>query len=297
MHKVYEIERVKETGCLRIVKQLDTIHSKKMFRKFCMKNYWHSRKPLRLGFQLEGESKEPCYQVIPHAFSGRPSICFAQFEPEERTKIVAENIAPAGKPTRRGSLETAIQACRRCPLGSYRIQAVPGTGPLSARVMFVDSGPGLKDDVHGNPLSGTAGKLFDKILISIGLSRETVFITNVVKCRPMSDPSQPQALGNDRPPAPEELAACRRFLDEQIRLVRPKCIVTLGSVPTKVLLGSRFEISKVRGRWNTYRVPGKKRLSVRVLPTWHPVVLLRVPELKKDVWTDMKSLREALSSK
>ena len=202
--------------------------------------------------------------------------------------------APAAAPVS-GLRELAerIHACRACPLGSSRLKAVPGVGTGEARVMVIGEGPGYQEDHQGEPFVGPSGQLLDKILESIGLSRRTVFIANVVKCHPMKDPSDPEARGNDRPPTPEEMAACRPFLDEQIRLLAPKVIVTLGASAARAILGEA-SITAIRGQWRSYAPAGGGE-PVKVLPTFHPAALLRNPNLKKDVWTDMKNLRKELS--
>ena len=191
------------------------------------------------------------------------------------------------------SLREQVEACRKCPLGGQRLRSVFGVGDPKAKVLFVGEGPGFQEDRQGEPFVGKAGQLLDKILASIGLSRQTVYIANIVKCHPMINPADPDARGNDRPPTPEEIAACRPYLDSQIHLIAPKVIVTLGSVATKTLLGEDVSITKVRGLWREYRVPGDG-LTARLLPTFHPAALLRNPELKRDVWTDMKNLKKAL---
>lgn len=191
------------------------------------------------------------------------------------------------------TLREQVEACRKCPLGSQRLRSVFGVGDPKARVMFVGEGPGFQEDRQGEPFVGKAGQLLDKILASIGLSRQTVYIANIVKCHPMLNPADPEARGNDRPPTPQEIAACRPYLDEQVRLISPKVIVTLGSVATKTLLGEDVSITRVRGLWREYRVPGEGR-AIRLLPTFHPAALLRNPELKRDVWTDMKNLKKVL---
>jgi DNA polymerase len=217
--------------------------------------------------------------------------------------LAAAAPAPAKAAPRRGErpkaevfaeLSEKIKACRACPLGAARIQAVPGVGSPDAKVMFVGEGPGFDEDHRGEPFVGRSGQLLDKIMASIGLSRQTVYIANIVKCHPMVDPSDPEKRGNDRPPSPEEIAACRGWLDTQIRTIRPRVIVTLGAVPARVLLDDATGITKIRGRWRTYD-PGEGAPSVRLLPTFHPAALLRNPDLKRDVWEDMKNLREELS--
>jgi len=171
---------------------------------------------------------------------------------------------------------------------------VPGVGSPTAQVMFVGEGPGFDEDHKGEPFVGRSGQLLDKIMAAIGLSRETVYIANIVKCHPMKDPSDPEQHGNDRPPSPEEIAACRGWLDAQIRAIAPRFIVTLGAVPARVLLGDATPITKIRGAWRAYD-PGGGAAAVRLMPTFHHAALLRNPNLKRDVWDDMKNLREELS--
>lgn len=198
------------------------------------------------------------------------------------------------------ALAREISTCRRCPLGSTRLNAVPGVGSTEAQVLFIGEGPGYEEDRRGEPFVGKSGQLLDRILASIGLSRRSdagqgrVFIANIVKCHPMKDPSDPQARANDRPPTPEEIAACRPYLERQIQALSPRVIVTLGAVATQALLGTSAPLKSLRGRWRLYEPPDGGA-AVKVLPTFHPAALLRDPALKAAVWEDMKSLRRELS--
>lgn len=205
----------------------------------------------------------------------------------------AEKPADA-KAGRLKELAETVGACRSCPLGSQRLNAAFGVGSAHAQVLFIGEGPGYEEDRRGEPFVGRAGQLLDKIFASIGLSRKSVYIANIVKCHPMKDPAHPDARGNDRPPTPEEIAACRHFLDEQIALISPRVIVTLGSVATRVMLGTEEPITRIRGQWRSY-CPANGR-PVKLLPTFHPAALLRNPNLKKDVWIDMKNLRAELAA-
>ncbi len=196
------------------------------------------------------------------------------------------------KKTALEALSAEIRACRRCPLGQTRLQAVPGVGFPDARVVFVGEGPGYQEDRKGEPFVGPAGQLLDKILASIGLSRQTVYIANVVKCHPMKDPSNPDLRGNDRPPLPEEAAACMPFLQRQLAVISPEIIVALGASALRALAPQVAGLTKVRGTWMSYSLPDGK--TFKLLPTYHPAALLRNPNWKKDVWTDMKALRQEL---
>lgn len=225
---------------------------------------------------------------------------------ETDKKTPAEKIRDAGREARdtvvrptgdaMAALAKEIRACRKCRLGNSRLNAVVGVGNTSAKVVFVGEGPGFQEDHKGEPFVGRSGQLLDKILDTVlGLKREDVYIANIVKCHPMKDPESPESHGNDRPPDPEEISACRPYLDRQLVLIKPKCIVTLGSVATKVLLGVTQGISLMRGKWHDYPVdlfgPGH---PIKVLPTYHPAALLRNSNLKRETWEDMKMLKAFL---
>ncbi|MBI5744045.1 MAG: uracil-DNA glycosylase [Elusimicrobia bacterium] len=202
------------------------------------------------------------------------------------------------EPADMDSLSEKVRNCRKCGLGHARLNAVFGVGSPKAKVVFVGEGPGFQEDHKGEPFVGRSGQLLDKILETVlGLKRSEVYIANIVKCHPMKNPETPEAHGNDRPPTPEEISACRPYLDEQLRAIRPACIVTLGSVATKVLLGTDKGISLVRGRAYDYPVelfgPGH---PIKVIPTYHPAALLRNPNLKRDTWEDMKLLKSFLET-
>jgi len=219
-------------------------------------------------------------------------------------KSVLKTAKPAGKAGQKSgaagaemaALAEEIRKCRKCQLGSSRLNAVVGVGAPDAKVVFVGEGPGFQEDHKGEPFVGRSGQLLDKILDTVlGLKREDVYIANIVKCHPMSNPENPEAHGNDRPPTIDEISACRPYLDRQLLLIKPRCIVTLGSVATKVLLGVTQGISSMRGRWHDYPVelfgPGH---PIKVMPTYHPAALLRNPNLKRDTWEDMKMLKAFL---
>jgi uracil-DNA glycosylase len=240
----------------------------------------------------DGGRAQVCPDTPAHGSAAAPPA------PKRATEPYGEGVPPAHAAERQGTLaELAekIHACRACELGKYRIQAVPGVGALDAKVMCVGEGPGFQEDHDGEPFVGRSGQLLDKILESIGLSRKTnVYIANIVKCHPMKDPSDPEQRANDRPPTPEEMAACRGWLEAQIRAIKPKVIVTLGASPARALLDDMTPITKLRGQWRSYE-PGGGLPPIKLLPTFHPAALLRNPDLKRDVWNDMKSLREELS--
>jgi DNA polymerase len=171
------------------------------------------------------------------------------------------------------AIRTALGDCRRCPLCSQRQNIVFGAGDPNAQLVFVGEGPGGEEDRQGEPFVGAAGELLTRIIQAIRLTREQVYIANIVKCRPP---------GN-RNPKPEEIAICMPYLERQIRAIHPRFIVALGSVAARTLLGGPTPISKLRGRFHDYD-------GIRLLPTYHPAYLLRNPAAKRDVWEDMQML-------
>ncbi|MGH8443128.1 MAG: uracil-DNA glycosylase [Nevskiaceae bacterium] len=178
-------------------------------------------------------------------------------------------------------LQAAVAACRQCRLCETRTNTVFGVGPRNAPLMVVGEGPGADEDAKGEPFVGRAGRLLDEMLRAIGRSRGTdTFIANVVKCRPP---------GN-REPAEDEAARCRPFLEQQLRLVRPKLIVALGRVAAQRLLVTDTPIGKMRGQ--TYRWgPDETPLMV----TYHPAYLLRNPADKAKSWEDLKRFHRFLA--
>ncbi len=233
-----------------------------------------------------GVKRTPAVAVpaVPEPAAGRPAP--AAEAPKTMT------LSPADM----DQLAEKVKACRKCGLGHARLNAVFGVGSYKAKVVFVGEGPGFQEDHQGEPFVGRSGQLLDKILETVlGLKRSDVYIANIVKCPPLKNPESPESHGNDRPPTPEEISACRPYLDEQLRAIKPLCIVTLGSVATKVLLGTDKGISTVRGKVYDYPVelfgPGH---PIKVIPTYHPAALLRNPNLKRDTWEDMKMLKAIL---
>jgi DNA polymerase len=175
-------------------------------------------------------------------------------------------------------LREDLGECTRCKLHLQgRRQIVWGVGNPEADLMFVGEGPGADEDIQGIPFVGRAGQLLTKIIESIGLTRDQVYIANVVKCRP------PQ----NRNPEPDEIATCEPFLFGQIDAVAPKVIVALGTFAARTLLKTEEAISRMRGR--TYDFRGAK-----LVPTFHPAFLLRNPGSKREVWEDMKRVRALL---
>jgi len=220
--------------------------------------------------------------------AGRPA---AASEPVAGVRSVegavrgASGVGAAGTGTlsalERGRLlvELAAEAsgCERCELARGRTHVVFGSGDPNADLMIIGEGPGAHEDRQGLPFVGPAGELLTKILLAIDRSREQVYIANIVKCRP------PQ----NRDPRPEEVAACRPYLERQIALVEPRVVVALGRVAAQTLLGNDLPVGRLRGDW--WQVAG---VPLRV--TYHPAALLRDPGLKRPTWEDMKVVRDRL---
>ena len=183
-----------------------------------------------------------------------------------------------GKP-RRSPVDTleSIRAdlgdCQRCKLCGGRTHIVFGAGNPNARLMFVGEGPGYDEDQCGEPFVGAAGQLLTRIIQAIKMTRDDVYICNIVKCRPP---------GN-RNPEPDEIQTCLPFLERQIEAVAPEYICTLGACAARTLLQTDAPISRLRGRFFDYK-------GIKLLPTFHPAYLLRNPDRKREVWEDMKML-------
>ncbi|MCX7641747.1 MAG: uracil-DNA glycosylase [Elusimicrobiales bacterium] len=198
-----------------------------------------------------------------------------------------------------GQLKNEVEKCKKCPLGFSRIKAVFGMGNPYSDIMFIGEGPGWEEDHQGLPFVGKAGQLLDKILSAIELDRSKVYITNIVKCHPMINPETPQARGNDRPPTSQEISTCRFYIEEQIKIIRPKCIIALGNTATRFLLSETKGVSQLRGKFYPLSLSlfMSQELQTVVLPTYHPAALLRNPSLKKETWQDMKMLKDFISKR
>lgn len=195
------------------------------------------------------------------------------------------------------NLARRIKDCQKCKLGRTRTNLVFGVGNPKAELMFVGEGPGFDEDRLGIPFIGRAGQLLTKIIESIKLTREEVYISNIVKCHPMKDPTHPEMRGNDRPPTQDEVAQCLPILFKQIGIIEPKIICTLGSPATKALLNLTEGIGKLRGKFYDFYPPyGKFGEPIKVIPTYHPAYLLRDPTRKREVWEDMKKIKKAMTS-
>jgi uracil-DNA glycosylase family 4 len=175
------------------------------------------------------------------------------------------------------ALHQKIRRCTDCPLSQTRTQAVPGEGPERAEVMFIGEGPGFHEDRQGRPFVGPAGRFLDELLASVHLRREEVYITNVVKCRPP----------NNRDPLPSEVQACRKYLEQQLAIVRPRVVVTLG----------RHSLAWFFPKDSITKVHGQVRVKdgVFFLHLYHPAAALHLPAMRQTIEEDFRRLPEVLA--
>ena len=190
--------------------------------------------------------------------------------------------SPDGRRERLVEVYNEASVCVRCPLSATRTKVVFGAGNADADLMFVGEAPGAEEDRQGLPFVGRAGGLLSKMLEGIGMERDDVFICNVLKCRPP---------GN-RDPQPEEIASCEPYLAEQVRLIEPRVVCTLGNFATKLLTGSQTGITRVRGVPQVHELGGR---SVFVLPLFHPAAALRTPAVAEQLRGDFGRLPELLT--
>lgn len=188
----------------------------------------------------------------------------AQRAPEDQAALLDEMAAVA-------------RACEKCRLAKTRTNVVYGVGNPNADLMFIGEAPGRDEDLKGEPFVGRAGQLLTDIIKAMKLTRDDVYIANVIKCRPPEN----------RNPEADEIEECRPFIRRQIEIIKPKVIVTLGKFALQSLMERSYGITAARGQWLEYN-------GVKVMPTYHPAYLLRNPAAKKDVWADMKKVMAEL---
>lgn len=174
-------------------------------------------------------------------------------------------------------LKKFCNKCKKCRLHENRTRVVFGEGNENADIMFVGEGPGYNEDIQGRPFVGRAGQLLDKMIEAINLHRNNVYIANIVKCRPPEN----------RNPLEDECSACIEYLRWQVKLIKPKIIVCLGSISANNLIHSNFIISKERGKFI-------KKGNIYFMPTYHPSYLLRNESAKKESWADFKNIKSKL---
>ena len=173
------------------------------------------------------------------------------------------------------SIRAELGACERCGRSGSRQNIVFGVGNSKARLMFIGAAPDARDDREAEPFVGDAGELLDKMIGAMGLRREDVYLTNIVKCRAGADPTA------------DEVAACKPFLTQQIAAVSPEVIVALGDLASAALLGTNAPLSRIRGKWQSHA-------DIAVMPTFHPAELLQTASLKRDAWNDLKQVMARL---
>jgi len=176
------------------------------------------------------------------------------------------------------AIEQEVMACTKCSLHLERTQGVFARGNPRADLMFIGEAPGADEDRTGIPFVGAAGKLLDKMIQAMGLARDDVYVSNILKSRPP---------GN-RDPRPDEVEACFPYLRRQIALIQPKVICTLGRPAANALLNTNASMGSLRGRWHFYE-------GIALLPTYHPAYLLRSPGQKRLAWEDLKMVMKALA--
>ena len=173
------------------------------------------------------------------------------------------------------SFYKSIKNCTNCNLSKSRTNLVFGTGNPNANIVFVGEAPGKNEDLEGKPFVGRSGKLLDKILAAINLNRDDVYILNVLKCRPPEN----------RNPLPSEIQECEPYLKEQLNMILPKVIVSLGRISAMTLLKSKESLTSMRNKIHSYN-------GIDLIVTYHPAALLRNPNFKKDAWEDFQLIRD-----
>jgi len=177
-------------------------------------------------------------------------------------------------------LEHFVNGCDKCRLSKERKNIVFGEGPPNARLVFVGEAPGMDEDLTGKPFVGQAGKLLTDIIKAMGLTRDQVYICNIIKCHPP----------RNRDPERDEIEMCLPFLEAQLSLIQPEIICAIGRISAQSLVREDFKITRERGQWQSFR-------GIPLMPTYHPAYLLRYPQAKKAVWEDMQQIMKRLGLK
>ncbi|MFT7617632.1 MAG: uracil-DNA glycosylase family 4 [Planctomycetota bacterium] len=225
-------------------------------------------------FEAKGlnPSAAPAPQVSPQAASTAAAAQIPAPNPvQESVSTAPAPVISQSEPEALAQLNLEIAACESCNLSQTRKQVVPGQGNPKARLMFIGEAPGADEDLSGEAFVGQAGQLLTKMIGAMGLSRDDVFIANILKCRPPED----------RNPRIEEAQACSHFLERQIELIKPEVICTLGSQALNHLLQRTEPIGKMRGQTLDF-------YGAKLVPTYHPAYLLREPSAKRPAWQDLQ---------
>jgi len=225
------------------------------------KDYLSFRRDMGLGF-------------LPASFCNNPKPRRTGVSPVEVRSSSEEHIVSQKRPTL-ADVRRELGDCELCKLHKTRTNIVFGAGNEQAKLVFVGEGPGLDEDIQGEPFVGAAGQLLTRIIRAINLRREDVYICNIIKCRPPKN----------RNPEPDEIEACKPFVLKQLDVIRPRLICALGSVAAQALLETAAPIGILRGRFHSFR-------GVKLMPTYHPAYLLRNPAKKREVWEDMQMIQK-----
>lgn len=218
--------------------------------------------------------------------SGQSSSDLFDSPPEASGKTASALLNPDAKEQAMAELRERAMACVKCPhLAATRKNVVFGVGDIHSPLLFIGEAPGADEDEQGEPFVGKAGQLLTRIIQTMGFTRDTVYIANILKCRP---DTPGQSAGN-RKPTTEEMQTCIPYLHVQIDLIQPKAIIALGGTAVEGLLGKTIGITRLRGQWQTFR-------NIPLMPTFHPSYLLRNQALseKRKVWEDMLQVMEKL---
>ena len=222
--------------------------------------------------------------TAPAPVAAAPAV--APIRHQTETANSSEPLSPEAKEAAMADLRCRAMVCQKCSnLATARKNVVFGVGNIHTDLMFVGEAPGADEDEQGEPFVGKAGQLLTKIIQTMGYSRETVYIANILKCRP----DTPGQLSGNRKPTSDEMKTCLPYLLAQIDIIRPKAIVALGATAVEGLFGAPIGIMKLRGNWKAFR-------DIPVMPTYHPAYLLRNQALteKRKVWEDMLQVLERL---
>jgi uracil-DNA glycosylase len=228
---------------------------------------------------VQNPTASPKPPAIPTARPTTPPPVTSSLFGEPKIEIL---VPEAERESQLAAMADEVASCLRCPhLASTRTRTVFGEGSTKARLMFVGEAPGADEDRTGRPFVGRAGALLtDMITKGMGLSREEVYIANVLKSRPPEN----------RPPLPEEVEHCLPFLERQIAIIRPEFLCLLGKTAASALLETALPLGRLRGKWHRYR-------TIPTIVTYHPSYLLRTPSAKRDTWEDLQTLMNAMGLK
>jgi len=229
-------------------------------------------------FLAEAEPAAPEKSApMPRAMVARPAPAAAPLKRPVASPL-AKMVVIEGDLQSIDEIQQELRDCRLCPLHEGRSQVVPGSGSGASRLMVIEEQPGESEESIGNPLAGEAGELFDKMLQAIGLQREQVYLTSLVKCRPPGD----------REPSEAEIHTCRSYLSRQIAAVNPMVICGLGPLTARILTGSPQPLFRLRGRFHDFH-------GTPLLVSFHPRFLIRNAEMKKASWQDLQLIQKKLA--